>query len=761
MARFSRLRRSAGLLLLASGFCGFPANSTWAQEIRGSVGTDGLERIGVDFDVARQPGALSTPLTPQIIIIEEENDRLLGISDAEPVAPQTLPALILAQGAEGVRKFFGIPSTPADVAAATAEQATAARDQAQPEKPFSLEKILTLEMEVTPLQEAGIVAKDGPVLRMSAQTQERMMRHFAPAADPVPESGIEPIGDDFVQHLPPRDDVPLENPPAVAARRAVSPTMSPLEYAETFLTQDERNNLPIGTVMLQSEHSALTGRIAGIESEDDSVIVITRRIPQDEHVQQTAHAEPIATPEPSKACLSPLLRALGGPLNVTECESETCHGWLFQFGTPAPPAAVAEAQAFDGPAQITLHDGPHTPGQGFVWPAQPAGTLTQPAGTLTLPVAHTETLDELADRLEREFLHRAVSGQIQIPAACPAVDHEAACKEAACKSGICSPCQPEKCQSEKCQSASNTCQPGQCLTDKCPSDKSLADKCPPCGLADCPGCPAGSPCDACCPAIVVSPNMMSYPAPTAGFPTFSPRSQWTLPTPAVTVNPYAQTSPIPGPGAGMMLPRDFEFYARSPEVPAGPPTCGPQVCTVPSTFAPAYPPLAPQVAMVSQPWPAEWVPANSPAPGACACPSPATYAGPSTCAGPSPASGKTPVSGEALETHREISRTLEQLAERCESQGLYAQADELRGQAQEFRMRARVIHGHLAALPPAHPMYGQMPPPAYGTLPLPYAVPSMYIPEPAPSLSPPPSPLVPAGYPQPLPIAQPMVVPRY
>jgi hypothetical protein len=126
-----------------------------------------------------------------------------------------------------------------------------------------------------------------------------------------------------------------------------------------------------------------------------------------------------------------------------------------------------------------------------------------------------------------------------------------------------------------------------------------------------------------------------------------------------------------------------------------------------------------------------------------------------------PAPNKTPVSGEALETHREISRTLEQLAERCETQGLYTQADELRGQAQEFRMRARVIHGHLAALPlPPPPSFGQMPPAHYGQQPMAYPMPAAYYPEPAPTLTPPQAP-IPAVYSQPLPIALPIMVPRY
>jgi hypothetical protein len=824
MARFSRFRRSAGLLLLASGFSGFAATSTLADEI-GIFGEKPTASPSNQINAATVPSSEPSRtiiITPRIIISEEEEDRLLGTAHEDaPAVPRTLAALIMAEGAEGVRKFFGIPNSPVQFAAA--EPGTAA--------PFALDKILTLEMEVTPLQEAGVVAKDGPVLRMSAMTQERMMRHFAaaaaetaaapankmavpsqpgilashpeataaeldyefpdvkswkqlsasrtdaPVANPAPDTGVDPISADFVQHLPPRGDVPFVNPPELAANestteeivigvynpelkifqrvgtkvvtsqtsetrrdnnvqlaaheeiaapapaaRVVSPTMSPTEFAEIFLTQEERN---------------------AAQQRDDQV-------------QQTAHEEAI------KVCDSPVLRALGAPVCITPCDSETCKGFIIQFGPTAKTEPVAEAQAFDGPAQITLHDGPNTASQGFVWPAQPA--------------APTESIDELADRLEREFLLRAVSGQLQVPAACPACDKETACKDAtAGKSGLCFP--------------------RQATLSACPPEASACqtENCPPCGLAGCPNCPAGSPCGAAsiqssaiivnpwhqaqagqcqtcaceaascppgpcaphgCPGIAVDSCCPSNGIPSPNSPPVQARSQWSIPTPAITINPYAQTSPIPAPGAGTVLPRDCDFYFRSGvEVPAGPPICGPQVCTGPATFAPAYPPMAtahPQLAHAPQPPRADWTPAMT-------CPAPGTCQAPANSYGAAPTPMRMPVTGETLDTYREISRTLGHLAERCEAQGLYDQADELRDMAQEYRMSARVVHGHLSAMPLPQPMYGQMP---QHMLPPPYAVPTMYIPDQAPSLAPP---VAPATYPQPqpLPIAQPMMPPRY
>lgn len=126
--------------------------------------------------------------------------------------------------------------------------------------------------------------------------------------------------------------------------------------------------------------------------------------------------------------------------------------------------------------------------------------------------------------------------------------------------------------------------------------------------------------------------------------------------------------------------------------------------------------------------------------------SPASF--PTQGAYPSTApAARLPISPESLDTHREISRTLDQLAERCESQGMYDKADQLRELARQNRMSARAIHGHLSTMP----------------MPMPYAVPAGYYPEPGPMMLPPgvnPT-LNPPTPPPALPIAQPIAVPRY
>lgn len=633
MARFYRLRRSAGLLLLTLGVStnvslyaedqlpalAFPTGiSSWealapmsaeaagmeaswfvvqavspVPAVRHHLGADGLERIGVDFDFtlaipAPQHTQQTSPLCqfmPRIFITEAEE-------------------VCLLRGSMKMGERC-IAAAAATVIAPQCEMIVECR---------------ALEIEIHPLVEPNWLA----------------VNDAAPLENPAAE---------IVQQLPAGDDAPAENPELeTAAARIVSPTMSPDDYLAAFQDKLFSPSEPRGIVI------------------------------------PVAHEELITTPDCDKACHSPMLRALGGPISVSPCESETCRGFIIQFAPPAPPAAVAEAQAFDGPAQIMLHDAPNAPGQGFVWPAQPAGTLT-------LPVTHTESLDELADRLEREFLQRAVSGQIQCTPVCSDKCPTAAPQGAACSQ--------EKCQANPCP------------TDKCHASQCQSDKCQPgaCGLVDCPGCPAGSPCGACSTASSPCP---SSPA-QAAYPAIPPRSQWSLPTPAITINPYAQ---------------------------------GPEACAMP-TFA------HPHGAMVMGPQPqrVEWAAAaHGPIPGPAVCHTPATLA-------------KSPVTGETLETYRDISRTLGHLAERCEAQGLYDRADELRDLAQEYRMSARVVHGHLSALSVPQPFMDQS---MFGQLPmLPYPGPSMYQPEPAPALAPPPAPLVPAGYPQPLPIARPMMPPRY
>jgi hypothetical protein len=627
-----------------------------------------VERIGVDFDFTIAAEEIQTPPVELPIFA------FTTVTSAYPVEPWSAQIA----STEASRKLLSIVSPTPCV------QHHIGSD--------GLERI-GIDFEITPRiiiteeeEESLLGCAISPAARLVAAAQATVVapqcqmtvecKSLEIQIQPLVEPALLAVNDaaplenpdaDFIQLLPPGDDAPVVNPELeTSAARVVSPTMSPDEYLAAF-----------------------SHRI--IEQQESHGLVIP-----------VAHEEPIKTEIPSP------LQALGDQVTICDSHAPTCHGFTIQFAPQLQPAPVAEAQAFDGPAQITLHDGLQTPGQGFVWPAQPA--------------AHTESLDELADRLERDFLQRAVSGQIQVPAECSASDQAVVCKEAAaCKSGICSPCQPasstcqtEKCPAEKCQpclGSANTCKPSECQPSQCQSGAF--------GLAECIGCPAGSPCGECC----TTPSV----AKSAAFPAFPPRSHWTLPTPAMIINQYA---------------------------------ADPRACGIPSTFA-----TPSQVGMPQQHAGSVWTPAPN-------CPAPAVCHVPPTLTPPAP--NKTPVSGEALETHREISRTLEQLAERCESQGLYTQADELRTQAQEFRMRARVIHGHLAALPlpppsfgqmthPAYgpmlqPMYGQLAPSAYGQVP--YAVPPMYVPESAPSLTPP-APLVPASYPQPLPIAQPMLVPRY
>lgn len=792
--------------------------------VQHQVGADGLERIGIDFEI-----------TPRIIITEDEEDRLLGVAtDETPAAPRTMAAMLLANATDN---SYRARSTSGKLIEVSAFGAFASSYQALLDMPFSMDKLVTLSIEVSPLHEC-IVTHEQPVLRMSAITQERMFRHFAkpadretaasqdpgapgfiappdymgakigpdyqfpeitswkqlrasrgdaPAVNPEPDTGIEPQGDDFVQQLPSRDELPLENPPALAAVGGpVSPTMSPLEYAQTQLTDDERENLPLGTELLLSEHNALTGRESSFDLLDDPIITITRRIRaghQDDHVLQTAHGEPII------ATVPPTLRALGEPISVTPCESETCKGIVIQFAQTAKSDAVAEIAAFDGPAQIQLQDGPGKLAHGFAWPAQPA--------------APEESLDELAQRLEREFLRKAVSGQIQIPDDCPGASVAAPsggrlsfnmpspglCSDAGiCGNIVLDPeCLPK------------VTPPGLCAERGTPGFAIAVPGCEakfpsPCSCAQsktctCVGCPKACGGDCCCA-----------------------KNDRPLPIPAVTLNPY-----YPGPGADTVLPRDFEFYAgmrggscssstcgsvcSGPEcgtaapaccdspactcssacaaaqatplppqahLPFGPaamyPTRVPQLAAVaaPQPRAPAYvpcaPPLiAPQMAMVPQPQRHEWL-----APVAASCVAP--------CTAPAVAAARPAVSPEMLEFHREVSRTLDQLAERCEAQGLFEKADELRDLAQEYRMGARVLHQHLNAMSfPMGPMPAVNPVAWYPTAPMmpapmmpyPMPAPAMYVPEPTPTFGTMPSPVAPAAQPQPLPIARPLVLPRY
>ncbi len=822
-----------------------------APMIQSHVGADGLERIGIDFDVAIQPESLAMPITPRIIITEEEEESLLGVvtEDSPPVppAPRTLAAALMANAAKRGCQFHCVQISPADFIEVTAYRAVTGSHEALLEMPFSMEKLLTLQIEITPLLEEGSAGITGcfgpekretPVLRMSSLTQERMMRHLAnmaaeeddcpgfkcadanvpanaeyqfpsvnewkqlssnckfgpalaekpilrmpsriperllrllatkteqhaelddcpgfkcaevptpiseteyhfpevtswkqlqakrtdaaPAENPE-ETGIEPYFEEFVQQLPPRGDAPLANPDYVTATpRVVSPTMSPLEYAETFLTMDERNNLPQGTELLLSDHQALTGRMIGIGGlgyEEDTIIRTINRFgntvlqqQRDDQVKQTAHDEP------AKACDNPLLRALGTPISVGPCESETCRGFTIQFAPCEKPAAVAEAQAFDGPAQILLQDCPGKLDKDYSLTAQPA---------------HEESLDELAQRLEREFLRRAVSGQIQVPEACQ--NHAApVCgtpfSKTECTAAVCPP---------------GACQPGTC------------------GTTTCPGCPVGSPC-----GVGIAPTQ--YGGPNVPMPLFGNNivsnagvcgnivlDHGCLPAPATC---GAATAPCLGvaPCCGATNPTS----AAGCQCAECPKACGGECCCAKKDHVPVpavtWNPYATEPATIPS--------CTVPAPQMAMVPPAASV--PSRWVAPSINPAVTPIRPElhpvALETHREISRTLGQLAERCEAQGLYQQADALRAQATDFRTSARMIHGNLIE---QGCMMGQMPGaqpvawyPAPPMMPYPMPAPPTYAPEPMPTFGPPSSPVAPATYPQPLPIAQPMMVPRY
>jgi hypothetical protein len=641
---------------------------TPAPRVQRQLGADSLERLGIDFQIV-----------PRIIISEEEENLLGVVPNDTPPAPRTLAAAFKAQGTGNASKLNCVQIAPADFVQVSAYRAVSSSYEALLAMPFSMDKLLTLQVEVSPLQEVGVTGCFGPVpleqptLRMSSLTQERMLRHFAnsttddspvvndaaptenPAAELVAETGIEPQPEEFVQQLPPSSDVPLLNPPAVAA---ISPTMSPLEYAELFLTQAER---------------------------------------QDHQVQLAAHEAPV------EACVSPLLRALGGPISVTPCESETCKGWTIQFGSCEQPAA--EAAAFDGPAQITLHDGPCKCGSSLAKPAKPA--------------ASEETLDELADRLERDFLRRAVAGQIQLPATC----------QGGCPSANCCPPGPD----------AERGTPGIALPDpvcavKIPSPRDSQNSCQAGagGGAEALGCPMLGSNPGVCGNIVLDPVFqVSMPAPTccgnngsAGVGLAEckcpacPKAcggecccakKDGVPVPAVTWNPYVN-----------------EPVASAGGVPA------PQLAMVPHGPM-AYPPFA-------------RAPKLAPAPA------------PMMAA-------RMAMNPELLDAYREISRTLDQLAERCEANAMYEKADELRDLAREYRMDARMIHGHLSALAPLPgPMLGAQPVAWFPTppmMPYPMPVPGAYAPEPMPTFGPPAAPTTPVTMPQPLPIAQPMMVPRY
>ncbi len=117
----------------------------------------------------------------------------------------------------------------------------------------------------------------------------------------------------------------------------------------------------------------------------------------------------------SKSATHPRCVRWGGPLSVTPCESETCRGFTIQFAPSVAATAGAEARVFDGPARSKLCD--------------TSGTDSAVAE----PVAHEESLnqeslDEIAARLQRDFLAAMSAARFQIPAACS----ETSCKEPAC-----------------------------------------------------------------------------------------------------------------------------------------------------------------------------------------------------------------------------------------------------------------------------------------------------------------------------------------